>query len=350
MLEATTRIHVRDPQRADNLVPGVVSEMLENKVMVRFLEPVSFSPGVKTSVYFYDPEQGFMSAPCQLQRMFSRGQYPTGALVLEGEPTNAESRNSTRIHVKDGCITATLNDREHAEVTDISCGGIAVLLPQDGFNSNDWLEVIIHDGRDEHSGRMQVRGKNQNADGRYRYGLMADPDEPGLISQLSRITQQLQNNKKGSSHRPFLQNDCIPASEDNSATIKNAASKNNTITHAADHDTIQKNNTKRQHQRNAWPGMAKIYIREETNLRVLSVETADLSRGGISFLCPTYIYEGSEVLFEKPIAGGFFRVMLSIRNVRIQNGTTHRVGAQFLGAPLAPGKMPEGFIGNNTAA
>ena len=108
-------------------------------------------------------------------------------------------------------------------------------------------------------------------------------------------------------------------------------------------------NTKREHQRTPWPGMAKVYIREEHNLRVLSVETGDLSRGGISFTCPQYIYEGSEVLFEKPIEGGFFRVMVTIVNVRVQNGGIHRIGAKFIGVPLRPGEMPEAFDATKAA-
>lgn len=340
MLEATTRIYVRDPQQEDNLVPGVVSETLGQKVMVRFLQPVAFKPGVQTVVHFHNTNNSFTSAPCQIQRMFSSGQYPTGALVLTGEAEVAESRSSFRVDVHDQSVTAIVNGEEHGEVVNISCGGIAVLLDREEHKPETWLNVTLKYSGDQFTGKMQVRSVFKDKSKRFRYGLMADPSEASLISQLSRITQELQNVKARRNSRIGVNNKWSGAEQKNSQE-QDAA--NEETPQAEEKKPASQNGTKRQHKRNPWPGMAKVYIREEHNLRVMSVDTEDLSRGGISFLCPQYIYEGSEVLFEKPIAGGFFRVMVAIRNVRVQEGGVHRVGGQFLGAPLEPGKMPEAF-------
>ncbi|MFK7790111.1 MAG: PilZ domain-containing protein [Phycisphaeraceae bacterium] len=343
MLEATTRIYVRDPEREDDLVPAVVSETLGQKIMVRFLQPVSFNPGVDTVAFFHNQSDCFTSVPCQMQRMFSKGQYPTGALILTGEEEVAENRSSFRIDVNDRSVAATVNNEAKGEVVNISCGGIAILLESDAYEEDSWLDVILqHDGS-EHRGRMQVRSKFKDKSGRFRYGLMADPAEANLASQLTRITQALQGFVKASRKSQAEVENKAEASpsqseaEDLSAAVKTGAAKIKQAKPVAPKDS------NRIHQRNPWPGMAKVYVREEHNMRVLSVDTGDLSRGGISFTSPQYIYEGSEVLFEKPITGGFFRVMVQIKNVRVLGGGAHRIGGQFLGAPLQPGKMPEAF-------
>lgn len=348
MLEATTRIYVRDPEREDNLVPGIVSETLGQKVMVRFLQPVSFKPGAQTVVFFHNASNSFTNVPCQMQRMFSSGQYPTGALVLTGEAEISENRSAFRVDVHDKSVAAIINKQDSGEVVNVSCGGVAVMLDTEEYEPETWLDVTLQYDSDEFTGRMQVRSKFQDKDKRFRYGLMADPSEPNLISQLSRITQELQNLKARRSSRIGVNNKA--AANEQKTTQKQAADAKKQRAKAEEEKPPSEDGTQRQHQRNPWPGMAKIYIREEHNLRVLSVDTDDLSRGGISFLCPQYIYEGSEVLFEKPIAGGFFRVMVAVRNVRVQEGGMHRVGGQFLGAPLEAGKMPEGYGGAATAA
>lgn len=348
MLEATTRIYVRDPQQEDNLVPGVVSEVLDQKVMVRFLQPVSFQPGAQTVVFFHNESNSFTSVPCQMQRMYSSGQYPTGALVLTGEEEVSENRSAFRIDVHDQSIGAVINKNEQGEVVNISCGGIAVLLDSSDHKPESWLNVTLQYDCDEFTGKMQVRGMHQDKDGRFRYGLMADPSDSSIISQLSRITQELQSVKARRASRVGVNNKAKSSASNEASTQKTAAEAKDAK--AKEEQPTSPDGTKRMHQRNPWPGMAKIYIREDNNLRVLSVDTDDLSRGGISFLCQQYIYEGSEVLFEKPIAGGFFRVMVAVRNVRVQEGGAHRIGGQFLGAPLQPGKMPEEYSGAAEAA
>lgn len=349
MLEATTRIYVRDPEREDNLVPGVVSETLGQKVMVRFLQPVSFNPGVETVVSYHNQNNCFTRVPCQMLRMFSKGQYPTGALVLTGEEEIAENRSSFRIDIRDQSVSATVDGQARGEVVNMSCGGIAVLLDTQDYKPQQWLKVTLHYDCGDHAGRMQVRSMFHDKDGRYRYGLMADPEEAGLISQLTRITQELQSLKARRASRIGTNNragtkSAGNSSDDTSKAEQDQANKSN------EPKPVSPDGTNRMHQRNPWPGMAKVYVREENNLRVLSVDTEDLSRGGISFTSQQYIYEGSEVLFEKPTDSGFFRVMIAIRNVRVMDGGAHRVGAQFLGAPLQPGKMPEAFEGICEAA
>lgn len=349
MLEATTRIYVRDPEREDNLVPGVVSETLGQKVMVRFMQPVSFAAGVETVVFFHSASNCFTSVPCQMQRMFSKGQYPTGALVLTGDKEVAENRSSFRIDIHDRSVSATVNEKEQGEVVNISCGGLAVLLPSDPFDLEAWVRVALQYDGGEHCGKMQVRSKVQDKQGRFRYGLMTDPNEANLPSQLTRITQELQSLKARRLSRVGV--NTTTATSLTSTTASDEPTDDQPKSADASQNTpASPDGTQRQHQRNPWPGMAKVYIREEHNMRVLSVETEDLSRGGISFTSQHYIYEGSEVLFEKPITGGFFRVMVAIKNVRVIRGNTHRVGGQFLGAPLKPGEMPEAFSGAAKAA
>lgn len=339
MLEANTRIYVLDPDRKDDRVPGVVSETLGQKVMIRFLQPVSFKPGVETVVFFHNQNNDFTSVACQVQRMFSKGQYPTGALVLSGETEVAENRSAFRVEIHDQSLSATVNEEDSGEVVNISCGGIALMLDVESYPPKTWLDVTLNDDCGEYHGRMQVCSKFQDKDGRFRYGLMADPEAPDLISQLSRITQELQNAKSPRTSRSETNNQASKLSKQTTASEGQGKDK-----------PVSPDGTKRLHQRNPWPGLAKVYIREDYNMRVLSVDTDDLSRGGISFISPQYIYEGSEVLFEKPIAGGFFKVMVAIRNVRVLEGGAHRIGGEFLGAPMKPGELPKEFDTSATAA
>ena len=368
MLESNTRIYVRDMEQEDNLVPAIVQEVLGEKVMVRFLQPVVFSPGAKSTCMFHDASNAFTSVPCQITQMFSKGQYPTAAMVLTGQARVAESRSSFRVDILDKRVTALVNGEYSGEIINMSCGGVALLLDLEDFKPEQWLDLTIQYTGDEHAGKMQVRSVSREKDGRFRYGLMADPQDADLISQLTRISQEIQNPKAKRSSRIGTNNEAArkvaekePADQPSEESQKNpdAGASSQQPSEQGETDAtepekqLQRPGPTRQHKRTPWPGMAKIYIRENHNLRVLSVETADLSRGGISFICPQYIYEGSDALFEKPVEGGFFRVMIKIRNVFVvesgKHEGQHRVGGQFLGAPMQGGAIPEKYNGADAA-
>lgn len=98
----------------------------------------------------------------------------------------------------------------------------------------------------------------------------------------------------------------------------------------------------RQHARRDWPGAARVYIRDDTNLRVLNVNTLDLSEGGLGFSCAQPVYEGRKLLFEKPTpSGGAFCINAVVRSVRMIPGARYRVGVQFLGKPVMPHELPD---------
>ncbi|MGB0767259.1 MAG: PilZ domain-containing protein [Phycisphaeraceae bacterium] len=353
MLEAATRIYVTDPNREDNLIPAVVSETLGEKVIVRFLQPITLTPGAETELRYHNQHNCFTRVPCQLQRMFSSGQYPTGALVLTGDEEVAENRSSFRVTVADDIVQATISGDTQADVVNISAGGIGAVVDIDDYKLGDWIKIALQYDCGEHTGRMQVRSVWAQDDGRFRYGLMADPDEADLVSQLSRITQQLQQVKARRASRIGTNNRAGAAVAEDTATPAETKPSNQdqqTGEQTPESDELCQDGTQRQHQRNRWPGMAKVYIREEHNLRVLDVETGDLSRGGISFVCPQYIYKDSEILFEKPISGGFFRVVATVCNIMVREKGTHRIGAKFVGAPLKPGEIPKAYDPGQYAA
>jgi|GEM_PF-2488341 len=351
MIEATTRIYVRDPEREDNLIPGVVNETLGEKIVVRFLQPISLQQGVEMQMLFHNQQNAFTKVSCQLQRMFSRGQYPTGALVLTSEPQVAENRGSFRVSINDGMVAAIVNTEDKGEVINVSNGGVAVMLDTDEYQVDQWLNVSLQYDCDEYLGRMQVRGVFRQDDGRFRYGLMADAEGAGLVSQLARITQEVQQVKARRTSRIGVNNKAdnkvsyIDADSADEKEVKSAEGETSVETEAEAHQDSQ-----RQHQRNPWPGMGKVYIREDHNLHVLDVETGDLSRGGISFLCPQYIYKDCEVLFEKPVSGGFFRVIIVVCNVMVLEGGVHRIGAKFIGCPMKQGEIPTDYDPNLHAA
>ena len=352
MIEATTRIYIRDPEREDNLIPGVVNETLGEKIVVRFLQPISLQQGFEMELLYHNQQNCFTRVKCQLQRMFSRGQYPTGAVVLTSEPEVAENRASYRVSINDGLVAAVINTEDKGEVINVSSGGVAVLLDTDEYRVDQWLNIGLHYDCDEHRGRMQVRGVFRQDDGRFRYGLMVDPEEADMVSQLTRITQEIQQVKARRASRIGVNNKAArkvaytdaETPEDTSATTEAEGESNE----ASESDAHA--NSQRKHKRNPWPGMAKVYIREDHNLRVLDVETGDLSRGGISFLCHQYIYKDSETLFEKPVSDGFFRVVVVVCNVMMQQKGMHRIGAKFVGVPLRPGEMPPEFDPSKHAA
>ena len=84
-------------------------------------------------------------------------------------------------------------------------------------------------------------------------------------------------------------------------------------------------------------------VLEERQLRVLEANTIDLSQGGICFVCRSYVYEGTEVLFEKPSPKGLFRVVAKVMSVAMVGNGLHRVGVQFVGSPLKPGETHPKF-------
>lgn len=350
MLEASTRIYVRDPKREDNLIPGIVSEVIKEKVVVRYLQPIALLPGVKTQVLFYNQHNCFTTVPCQLQRMLTGGQSPTGALILTGDPEVAENRNSYRVSINDGTVGATVNDEDKAEVINLSCEGLAALLDTEAYQVDQWVNITLHDACGDHPGRVQVRGRSCQTDGRFRYGLMADPDEAGLISQLARIKQEQQRVKSRRAQGIGVNNKAAnQASNENQDPVRGRA-ENTADDVSEETDVDSHGSAQRRATRTPWPGMAKVYVREDSHLRVLDIEVGDLSRGGISFLCPRFIHKDREALFEKPIGGGFFRVRMMVRNVMLDQDGKHRVGAQFIDGPLKPGEMPPDYTPTLDAA
>lgn len=328
------RIYVRHPDQADNLVPAIVEEKLGKQFVVRFLESISFGVGTETTVLFHDEANCFTSVPCRILRILSEDPQ-TGVIMLTGEAAAIDSRSTSRIDVVDQNVTATVNSKYSGEVINMSCEGIALLLDLKEPIPDPWLDVTLAYGGNEFEGRMQVRNRSQEKDGRIRYGLMAASNGTELLSQLPRIIQDIQRLSEQRTAPGDVSEEAVAPSE--------------TDQQEEQEDSAPPEESKRESERAPWPGIAKVYLRESKNLRVLSVDTQDLSRGGISFIATQYIYEGCDALFEKPIEGGFFRVMISIRNVRVEDGGMHRVGAQFIGGPMQGGKIPEAYDASKVA-
>ncbi|MEM9019604.1 MAG: PilZ domain-containing protein [Planctomycetota bacterium] len=339
MLEKAQRIYVQHPTRKDNLIPAAVVEVKEHRARVRFLQPVALPAKKRTRLFFHDQHQAFYSIACEVVRMESLGPQPVGSISLIGEPQRDDQRQTLRVQVHGDEVSARIDNVGDGRVLNLSCTGLAVSLDSDGLAIDTWVTLAIgYDGQPI-TGRMQVRNWSKLTDGRVRYGLVADPCDGQLLSELSRITQNQQQIEAGRASG-FGGNLRYSAGENPQSIESNAAEESSAVDQPAAKETGGR--SKRQHDRRPWTGAAKIYLRESQNLRVLDVKTIDLSPGGLSFECPKYIYEDSELLFEKPIPGGMFRIRGEVRSVHVDQSGKHRVGIKFLGIPLQPNEsVPE---------
>jgi len=337
MFETNTRVHIRDPLHEDNLVPAVVLKCDGMRVSLRFLQAFWLTPDDAVTLFYYNHSNQFNSVSCRFHRMLTPGDNPVGTVTIDGEPASAETRSAYRVAVFDNVVSATINGSDMAEVLNISCNGIGVVLDREDIPAQEWIRVGVRYEKDVHEGKMQVRSITPMPDGRFRYGLLADESDPTLISQLTRITHHLQQIK--ARRASGLGNNRRSGAADNDADRCGLIQEKK----IAEETPVSPDGTQRMHMRSPWPGKAKLYIREDQNIRVLTVETVDLSKGGLSFISQQFIYDNSEVLFEKPINGGFFRVCGVVRSSRIEDSGAHRVGVKFTSAPLKPGQNLPGF-------
>ena len=168
------------------------------------------------------------------------------------------------------------------------------------------------------------------------YGLNVDADDQHFAQELANITQAIQNLKARRASRisspHFYQTSLSDA--DPSVVFKAMEEATSKQKAAAP----QCKRERRMHDRKAWEGPGKIYILEDRRMRVLDINTIDLSQSGVCFVCKPYIYEGTELLLERAIPGGLFRVVSSVQNVALGRDGLHRVGVKFTEAPLKPGE------------
>lgn len=340
MLDHVQRIYVQHPSRADNLIPAAVLDVHDNRIRVRFLQPAAVPAKKKTQLFYHDALHVFHSIECEVIRMECAGTQPIGSLGLIGKPQRNDQREAFRVGAHGDSFPVQIDGAGQGELINISCTGAAAAFGYDGLAVDSWLNVTLVYDLQPITGRMQVRNWSKLSDGRIRYGFKADPEDGQLLSELSRITQNLQQLKarrasrlSGAARKQTGLNASVDH-EDTNAVDAKAPPK--ALSHAEDTDADGQ--SKRQHQRKPWNGVAKIYLREEQNLRVLDVSTIDLSPGGLSFASSNYIYQGSELLFEKPIPGGLFRIRGKVRSVHVHAPGKHRVGIQFIGSPLKPGE------------
>lgn len=274
-------------------------------------------------MYFHDADHVFISIACEIICIEPRGKHPIGSIRTIGDPVRNEQRQTQRVDADGADISVQVQvSGENAqvlqgEVLNISGNGIRIVVDRGDLAAADWVDLTLaYDGQ-EIPGRMQVQNRCTRGDGRVRYGLMSDQKDGQLLSELARITQDLQDR-----HAQQGQGAATNPSDD--------------LAHDNGQDQQDPPQPRRAHERRPWPGIAKVYLREGKNLRVLDIHTIDLSSGGLSFACPSYIYDSSELLIEKPVPGGFFRIRGAIRSCQISGSGTYRVGMQFLGAPLKP--------------
>lgn len=338
------RIYLQHPTKENELLPAQLLKESDGLISMRLLEELTLPANSESKQFFHDQHDLFYGFSCQILRMESSGPNPVVSVKQIGPKERHEQRESFRLPVYDDSVTATVNDQFEAAVFDMSYGGIAVVLEYGGFTDETWLKIDLVFDCVTVTGQMQIRNRKLLNDGRYRYGLAADMANKEFLGELERIVQTLQNVKARRASRLGTNNRYQPGINYDFGEDKEEAKKKEAEKVAAEEAANSSNKRdRRMHDRKSWAGPAKVYILEERQLRVLEVSTMDLSQGGLCFVCKPYIYAGTELLFEKQGPGGLFRVCSRVQNVDLNGDGMHRVGVQFVGAPLKPGETHEKY-------
>lgn len=330
------RVYLQHPDNEDTLLPAQLLKEEDGILSVRLLEELMLKPNSETKQFYHDQNDLFFGFSCQILRMESAGPNPVVSVKQTGPKERHEHRDVYRVPVFNDTITVTINGKYPGQVLDISQGGLGIMLEFGGLKPEACVNAELVFDCKPVSGLMQVRYRKKNKDGRFRYGLAVDPVDNEFAKALTNIRHELQNVKArrasrlGTARADQAPNRPAPTANNNNPAHSPAPT-------AASNEKTNSNN-KRAHERKDWTGPGKVYILEEARLRVIEVMTSDLSQGGLSFECKPYIYEGTELLFEKPGPNGVFRVCAKVRSVFVNKNGMHRVGAQFVGAPLKPGE------------
>jgi hypothetical protein len=112
---------------------------------------------------------------------------------------------------------------------------------------------------------------------------------------------------------------------------------------------IADNKRVRQHQRHNWVTQLTVELEEKSELSVrrreVRVMTCDVSAGGFSFIYRRYVHLGTCVRVRFDSLPSRPRMIGVVRNCRHMNGTTHRVGVEFVDALRHKRSSPEGGWG-----
>ncbi|MEM1355537.1 MAG: PilZ domain-containing protein [Planctomycetota bacterium] len=309
MLSNGKAIHVRAGTSQEDLFPGRLLISKDELPAIQFSRPTALPIGVELELLLHDQEGRFFGAPIRITRIDAAGDQPIAQIEIVGELTNRERRVAPRIEVPDDLMLVCIDNERTGSVVDISEQGMAVLIDTDSKPIGSWLEIDLTYNKRHVVGKMQAKSCKARGEGYFQYGLLANT-EPGdtLHAALGALTREM--------HR---------LAEETTARAGGATQEN-----------------LRRHPRRAWPGTARVFIREDTNLRVLKVNTLDLSEGGLGFSCPQPIYEGSEIVFEKTAPNGSaFCINAVVRSVCLLPGARYRVGVQFIGKALAPHELSD---------
>jgi len=342
MAAERNRIYLQHPHKEHEFLPAQLLKEDEGVLSVRLLEELLLQPQSESRHYFHDQDEAFCTFSCQVLRMESAGPQPVVSIVQTGPKERHEKRETFRVGVFDQCVSAQVNDEDRGEVINVSYQGVGMVLEDGSYAEGTWLKVVLSYDSETVEGYMQIRNRKERKDGRYRYGLVADPDCGTLVKALSEITQSLQQVKARRASR-LGTNNRYP--NDGSADAENDPS---TADKQTQPDTkkrafVSPDGTKREHLRQNWPGKGKVYILEDRQLRVLDVNTIDISQGGMCFTSKQFIYKDTELMFEKQAQNGLFRITATVRAAHMNEEGTHRIGVQFNGPPLKPGETHPKF-------
>jgi len=342
MATERNRIYLQHPQKEDEFLPAQLLKEEEGVLSVRLLEELLLPPQSESRHYFHDQDEAFCTFSCQVLRMESAGPQPVVSIVQTGPTERHEQRETFRVGVFDQWVSAEVNDEDQAEVVNISYQGLGMVLEDGSYAVGTWLKVVLTFDTETAEGYMQIRNRKERKDGRYRYGLMADPDCASLVKALNDITQTLQQVKARRASRLGTNNRYPKHGSANDAVTQSDKGEQKQSP-GDSRQFVSPDGTKREHLRKNWPGKGKVYILEERQLRVLDVNTIDISQGGMCFTCKQFIYQDTELLFEKPAHNGLFRITAKVRASHMNDQGMHRIGVQFTSPPLKPGETHPKF-------
>lgn len=308
MLNDGTPIYVRENPSCDTLIPGRLVICADQPPAIQFQRRNTLEVGAQFELLLHDTFGRFCSAPFMLLSMDAVGDQPVAQIEIKGKPKGQDRRKSPRIAVPDELLLVCVDGERSGSVIDIGEEGMAILIDTNRKPIGSWIDVDVTYIKRHIVGRLEVRSCRDQGDGFYRYGLKFGEcaDDP-MRTSLASLTKELQQ-----------------AADDAAASARGMDKKN-----------------LRRHARRPWPGVARAYVHEDGNLRVITVNTLDLAEGGLGFSCAQPIYEGRKLLFEKPTPNGAFCINAVVRSVRMIPGARYRVGVQFLGKPVKPNELPE---------
>ena len=317
----------------------------------------------RAEVFFRDAQQRFVRTPARLQTVEAAPPGANVRLTVSGQTPYTERRRSCRVAVVNLPLFVTVDSAFGCQLLDISSQGLGLICPVK-LKVGSLIPVTLDHEGCRTRGHMTVRWCRSRRDGRFRCGLQILAEVGELDEQLRALTMAAHREQlhwlagvgqrgRGDSYGVSSWTDdagdalaalTADASEPAPSPDHVDATSSSAPLAAAlflddhcknDEDTAGGPRDRRRHRRLSWMLKAVVQLESPDDTRRIAVTMHDISRGGFSFNCRSYIYKDTQLHVDFMIGGDVIRLSGVVAHCRICSGHVHRIGVRLTACKIA---------------